>query len=118
MATNQVWELVDLTDDHKPVGNKWVLNIKYKKDGSDKKYKVPLVVKDYNRRKCIDYEGTSSLVVGFASIRLLLAMVAHRFRVIQTGVNITFLNEEIYEKIYIKQPIALKSKEMSTKCAV
>ena len=34
MRTNQVWDLVDLPSGHKAIGNKWVLKIKRKADGS------------------------------------------------------------------------------------
>jgi hypothetical protein len=40
MRTNQVWELVDLPPRRKSIGNKWVLKIKRKADGSIDKYKA------------------------------------------------------------------------------
>ena len=40
MAKNQVWELVDLPPGRKTIGNKWVLKIKRKADGSINKYKA------------------------------------------------------------------------------
>ena len=39
MKYNQVWNLVDLPPSHKTIGNKWVLNIKCKADGTIDKYK-------------------------------------------------------------------------------
>ena len=36
----QVWDLVNLPSNQKVVGNKWVLKIKRKVDGSIEKYKV------------------------------------------------------------------------------
>ena len=47
MAKNQVWELVDLSPGRKTIGNKWVLKIKHKVDGSIQKYKARLVAKGY-----------------------------------------------------------------------
>ena len=47
MAKNQVWELVDLSPGRKTIGNKWVLKIKHKVDGSIEKYKARLVAKGY-----------------------------------------------------------------------
>ena len=47
MAMNQVWELVDLLPWRKTIGNKWVLKIKHKEDGSIDKYKACLVEKGY-----------------------------------------------------------------------
>ena len=76
-AKNQVWELVDLSPGRKTVGNKWVLKIKHKADGSIDKYKACLVAKGYTHREGIDYEETFSLVVIFVSICPILAIIAH-----------------------------------------
>ena len=57
MAKNQVWELVDLPPGHKTIGNKWVLKIKHKVDGSIDKYKAHLVAKGYTQREGRDYEA-------------------------------------------------------------
>ena len=40
MRTNQVWDLVDLPLGRKTIGNKWVLKIKRKVDGSIERYKA------------------------------------------------------------------------------
>ena len=45
MRTNQVWDLVDLPSVRKAIGNKWVLKIKPKADGSIERYKTRLVAK-------------------------------------------------------------------------
>lgn len=45
MRKNQVWDLVDLPPGRKTVGNKWVLKIKRKADGSVERFKARLVAK-------------------------------------------------------------------------
>ena len=45
MRTNQVWDLVDLPSGQKAIGNKWVLKIKCKANGSIERYKAQLVAK-------------------------------------------------------------------------
>ena len=40
MELNRVWDLVDLSPGHKTIGNKWVLNIKHKEDGTIDRYKA------------------------------------------------------------------------------
>ena len=67
----QVWDLVNLPSNQKVVGNKWVLKIKRKVDGSIEKYKVRFVAKGYTQQEGIEYEETFSPIVRFASIRLI-----------------------------------------------
>ncbi|XP_075112616.1 uncharacterized protein LOC142182297 [Nicotiana tabacum] len=40
MKTNKVWDLVDLLPGHRAIGNKWVLKVKCKADGSIERYKA------------------------------------------------------------------------------
>ena len=54
MDKNDVWELVDLPPRRKTIGNKWVLKVKRKADGSIDRYKALLVAKGYTQREGID----------------------------------------------------------------
>ena len=47
MKVNQVWDLLEFLPNRKTIGNKWVLQIKRKVDGTIKRYKVRLVAKGY-----------------------------------------------------------------------
>ena len=105
MNVNQVWDLVDLPLNRKVIGNKQVLRIKRKADGTIERYKAKLIAKGYTQQKGVDYEETFSPVVKFASIRLILAIVAHLdLELHQMDVKITFLNGELEEEIYMAQP--------------
>ena len=70
MKINQVWDLVDLPLGQRSIGNKWVLKIKRKVDGSIECYKARLVVKGYTQEEGIDYEDTFSPVVRITSFAL------------------------------------------------
>ena len=116
MRSNQVWELVDLPKGRKAIGNKWVLKIKRKADGTIDKYKARLVVKGYTQRLILDYEETFSPVVRFTSIRLILAIVASMdLELHQMDVKTAFLNGDLEEEIYMQQPIGFVNEGQENK---
>lgn len=78
------------------MANKWVLGVKRKVNDTIERYKAHLVAKEYTQQQGIDYKETFSLAVKFASIRLILAIVAHinlEFR--KMDVKISFLNRKL-----------------------
>ena len=94
MRTNKVWDLVDLPLGWKAIGNKWVLKIKHKADGSIEMYKARLVAKWYTQKEGVDYEETFSPIVRFASVQLILAIVVNlNLELFQMDVKIAFLKE-------------------------
>ena len=96
MRINQVWDLVDLPSGCTTIRNKWVLKVKHKPDGSIKRYNARLVTKGYIQQEGVDYEETFSLVVRFASILLILAIVANLdLELYQMDVKTTFLYREL-----------------------
>ena len=56
MKTNKVGDLVDLPKEHKAIGNKWILKVKRKLDGSIERHKARLVAKGFTQEVGIDYE--------------------------------------------------------------
>jgi len=71
-------------------------------DGSIDKFKTYLVAKGLTQIEGVNYEETFSHMVRFASIRLLLTMVALLdLELFQMDVKTAFLNGSFEEEIYI-----------------
>ena len=105
IASNNVWRLVESPKDRKPISSKWVFKRKIGPDGSVCSYKARLVAQGFSQKIGIDYDETFSPVVRFESIRTLLAMAAqHGLHVHQMDVSSAFLNGDLSEELYMKQP--------------
>lgn len=59
MKDNDVWDLVDLAQDAKPIGCKWTFKPKRDSKGNVERYKTRLVAKDFTKKKSIDFKETS-----------------------------------------------------------
>ena len=98
MASNRVWDLVELPDGIKVIGCKWVF--KTKKDSLDniERHKARLVAKGFNQREGIDYTETFSPEFKKDYLRIIMALVAHfDFDLHQMDVKTTFLNGNLEE---------------------
>eukprot|EP00253_Pinus_taeda_P031154 PITA_31154 len=88
---NEAWDLVELSDGRKPIGNKWMFKKKTNAEGKVEKYKAWLVAKGYSQVLGIDFGDIFSPVAKVTSIRLLLSVVvAFDFEVEQMDVKTTF----------------------------
>ena len=50
LRDNFTWNLVQLPQDRKAVGSKWIYKIKIKADGSIERYKAQLVAQGYTQK--------------------------------------------------------------------
>jgi hypothetical protein len=70
-----------------------------------KKYKARLVAKGYTQIEGVDYNETFSLVSCKDSFRIIMALVAHfDLELHQMDVKTAFLNGDLDEDVYMKQP--------------
>ena len=77
MYSNQIWSLLDPSDEIKPIGCKWFYKRKGGIDGKVETFKARLVAKDYTQKEGFNYEETFSPVAIIKSIRILLYIVAY-----------------------------------------
>ncbi|GKA59957.1 zinc finger, CCHC-type containing protein [Tanacetum coccineum] len=76
-----------------------------KVDRTIDKFKARLVIQGFRQKEGIDYFDTYAPVARITTIRLLLALAAiHNLVVHQMDVKTTFLNGDLDEEMYIKQP--------------
>ncbi|KAJ9541592.1 hypothetical protein OSB04_028098 [Centaurea solstitialis] len=105
MKDNDVWDLVELPKDVKPIGNKWLFKTKKDSNGNIERYKARLVAKRFTQKEGIDYKETFSPVSSKDSFRTIMALVAHYdLELHQMDVKTAFLNGNIDESIYMTQP--------------
>ncbi len=105
MATNNVWELVELPEGFKQVGCKWVFKTKRDSNGNIERYKARLVAKGYTQKDGIDYKETFSPVSKKDSLRIIMALVAqYNLKLHKIDVKAAFLNGNLEEEVYIDQP--------------
>ncbi|GAU36564.1 hypothetical protein TSUD_277700 [Trifolium subterraneum] len=102
---NNTWVLSDLPPGCKPLGCKWIFKKKMKVDGTIEKFKARLVIQGFRQKEGIDYFDTHAPVARITTIRLLIALAAiHNLVIHQMNVKTAFLNGDLEEEVYMKQP--------------
>ena len=103
---NQVWTLVEKPDEkHNVIGTKWVFRNKQDEDGQVVCSKACLVAQGYTQVEGMDYGETYAPVARLESIGILLAYGNHHgITLYQMDIKSPFLNAEIEEEVYVKQP--------------
>nr|GEY91291.1 hypothetical protein [Tanacetum cinerariifolium] len=100
-----VWELVPLPDDIKPLTLKWLFKNKHDEENTVIRNKTRLVVRGYRQEEGIDFKESFALVARMEITRIFLAYVAHKgFTVYQMDVKTAFLNGSLKEDVYVCQP--------------
>ena len=101
----KTWSLVPLPAGRTAIDSKWVFKTKRLADGSVERLKARLVAKGFTQQQGIDYNETFAPVAKFSSIRALLALAAlWDLEVHQMDVKTAFLNGDLEETIYMRQP--------------
>ncbi|CAB4008956.1 Hypothetical predicted protein, partial [Paramuricea clavata] len=89
----------------KAVGSKWVFRVKTDADGTVETHKARLVAQGFSQTFGDDYDETFSPVARFESVRTVIALAAqHGLKLHQMDVTTAFLNGDLKEEVYMKQP--------------
>ncbi|GJV39209.1 retrovirus-related pol polyprotein from transposon TNT 1-94 [Tanacetum coccineum] len=100
-----VWELVPLSNNIKPLTLKWLFKNKLDKENTVIRNKTRLVVRGCRQDEGIDFEESFALVARMEAIRICLAYAAHKsFIMFQMDVKTDFLHGSLKEDVYVCQP--------------
>lgn len=103
---NNTWELTELTDEKKPIGCKWVFKIKKDATGNPSRYKARLVAQGFSQKYGTDYDEVFAPVIRPTTFRTLLVIAGRENLIVKhVDAKTAFLNGELNEIIYMKQPI-------------
>ncbi|KAG7598928.1 Zinc finger CCHC-type [Arabidopsis suecica] len=116
ITKNNTWDLVDLPNDVKPIGLKWVFKIKRNSDGSINKYKARLVAKGYVQKHGIDFDEVFAPVARIETVRFIIALAASNgWEIHHLDVKTAFLHGELKEIVYVSQPEGFITEEDKNK---
>ncbi|KAJ8748589.1 hypothetical protein K2173_007579 [Erythroxylum novogranatense] len=105
LVNNHTWDLVPAPPNVNIVGNKWLFRIKRHPDSSVASYKSRLVAKGFTQTHGLDYHETFSPVIKPQTVRIILTIaLAHGWSLHQMDVNNAFLQRELTEEVYMRQP--------------
>ena len=113
LIENETWELVSLPEGKNAVGSKWVFKVKRDENGCVQRYKARLVAQGYTQAEGVDYSEVFSPVVPNTTIRSLLALSnAKNWEVHPMDVKTAFLQGNVEEEIYMRQPGGYVNEEL------
>lgn len=109
---NETWEEVEIKKNRRAIDCKWVYKVKYDEHGNVSKFKARLVAKGFTQKYGVDYDEVFAPVARQQTLRMLLSVAGVRnYNVKQYDVESAFLNGEISEEIYMKQPPGFKKND-------
>ena len=77
MPVNGVWELLELLENFKAIGCKWIFKTKKDLNGNIERFKARLVAKSFMQKDGNDFKETFLLVSTNDSFRIIVALIAH-----------------------------------------
>ncbi|KAE8255524.1 hypothetical protein A4X13_0g3015 [Tilletia indica] len=110
------WELMELPPNRKAIGSRWVYKLKLDEEGQAARWKARLVAQGFTQQPGVDYFETFAPVARFDSARIIFALAVHHGWVIhQLDVVTAYLNGDLDEEIYMRQPPGFEQKDKDGK---
>jgi histone deacetylase 1/2 len=110
-SENNTWTLVKRTQNMKVLPCRWVYAVKENLDGSHK-LKARLVIGGHKQEYGVDYNETFAPVVKYHSIRIMIAFATfNNYELHQLDFVTAFLNANLNEQVYMKQPPGFETKD-------
>ena len=114
LLSNDIWDLLPLPKRKNVVGSCWMFKLKHNSDGSVERYKTRLVAQGYSQSEGVDYQEVFSPVVRYNAIRSLSAVAnIYDWEIHQMDVKTAFLQGDLEEEIYMRQPGGYIDKDRS-----
>lgn len=105
LKSNVTWDIVPKPNDSNVVTCKWVFKIKRNAEGNIERYKARLVARGFSQKYGTDYDEVFAPVVRQTTFRTLLAIAGQKGMTVKHfDAKTAFLNGELKETIYMKQP--------------
>ncbi len=102
---NKTWSLVDLPHGKSPIGCKWVFKLKKDATGKIIRYKARLVAQGFTQKFGVDYDEVFAPVAHPVTTRILLSVASKENLIVkQFDIKSAFLNGDLNEEVYMKQP--------------
>jgi transposase InsO family protein len=104
-ASNGTWDIVELPENRKAIGARWVFKYKLAADGTVERAKARLVAKGFAQREGVDYHEVFAPVLSYRALRVLLALTACcDLELHHMDVETAFLNAIVKEEVYVELP--------------
>ena len=101
---NDIWELVNKSQERTIIIDRWIFKLKYEIDDQILRFKARWIVHEYKQQEGVDYNEIWTEIVKFSSFRTLFAIATkRRLQIQQMNIVIVFLYKLLNENVYINQ---------------
>ncbi|GKF04096.1 retrovirus-related pol polyprotein from transposon TNT 1-94 [Tanacetum coccineum] len=111
----EVWVLVPKPDHVMIIALKWIYKVKLDEHGDVLKNKARLVAKGYRQEEGINFKESFAPVARIEAIKIFIANAASKnMDIYQMDVKIAFLNGDLQEEVFIRQPEGFEDPDYPT----